>query len=258
MSAENVRALAEHLPDAVSSCDWVNLFSDTRHGTSLKTLLARCAGWEPTLVVMEASRRPTPSGKLGSTASGSVGTGDDAFHSADVGGISDASSRGVLAAPATRTVFGGFASGSQWRDMGRSYAGDGQSFIFSFEPRGSSYGSVGPNRFRSFASESVDSHSLNVYKWAGSDRYFMTSDTGIGLGMGGGGQTGEFGFFVENDLRRGSTGRCDTFRNEPLVSDTAGGSPASANHGSEFDLTSIEVWGFRNARHDDASMRTTL
>jgi hypothetical protein len=38
------------------------------------------------------------------------------------------------------------------------------------------------------------------------------------IAFGGGGDEGDFGLCVEDDFRRGSTGRCETFGNEPLCS----------------------------------------
>lgn len=132
----------------------------------------------------------------------------------------------TAAASFERIVFGGFASGSAWKKMGRSFAGDGRSFIFSLE-KGRGQGSRD------------DREGLRVLEWAGTDRCFMTSDEGRGLGMGGGGRSGSFGFFLDADLRRASTGSCKTFGNDEknlLDGKTAG---------EVLDVLGVEVWGFR-------------
>lgn len=203
ISAEEAQALVHHLPITVASHDWVCLFSNIRHGSSLETLLARCADWEPTLVIIEVAWSPLPR----TNETPPVGT---------PGGNAAASSEGI--------VFGGFASGSAWKKMGRSFAGDGRSFIFSFE-KGWSRNEGGGG--------------LRVLEWGGTDRCFMTSDEGRGLGMGGGGRSGSFGFFLEADLRRASTGSCKTFGNDEdtlLTGRTAG---------EVLEVLGVEVWGFR-------------
>lgn len=313
LSAENVRALAENLPDTVSSSDWVNLFSDARHGTSLETLLARCAGWEPTLVVIEAISTTIASADSAATMQDLDGEGnrgrirmdaraeyekeegqeDVTQATVDVGVVKTSSgtlpgdaaadargctttttgsshcSAGVFAETQRKgakktAVFGGFASGSQWRNMGKGFAGDGRSFLFSFDKLGNAAvdsragGGGGVGR-------AGGSGSLRTYQWSGSDRYFMTADSGSGMGMGGGGQTGDFGFFLEKDFRRGSTGSCETFSNEPLISsvccdplEAAGDGGEGALKGELFEVTAIEVWGFRNAVPREKSTRTIL
>lgn len=75
----------------------------------------------------------------------------------------------------------------------------------------------------------------------------MTSDDGVGLGMGGGGDAGNFGFLLSADLRSGSTGRCETFDNRPLVVE-AGLVGKRESTGTVFDVRSVEVWGFRAAK----------
>ncbi|CAN0395163.1 unnamed protein product, partial [Hapterophycus canaliculatus] len=75
LSDAEARALSQHLPGTVRSSDWVSLYSNVRHGSSLTTLLARCAGWQPTLVVIEASV-PSPSDfSSSSSGGGDIGGG---------------------------------------------------------------------------------------------------------------------------------------------------------------------------------------
>lgn len=184
------------------------------------------------------------SGDTGKTVTGGDGTeaiGQGAIIEGDMGG--EAAS-GIASSNYRRkrsAVFGGFASGSPWRNNGKRFSGDGRSFLFSFDSR--------------------DSGQLRTYTWSGADRSFMTSDDAVGLGMGSGGHSGSFGFFVESDLRKGSTGVCETFNNDPLMSPPTSGPESSGDGGGTmFDVTSIEVWGFRHARRlrEDSSTRTLL
>ncbi len=299
LTATAVRALAKHLPDTVASSDWVSLYSNVRHGSSLKTLLARCAGWQPTLVLVEACAAPAPGGSGGRSSSaghsrkssdgraaGAVRLyAEDAAAAATVvsgaderegggagdnihaGGDTDAADEAAAGA----VTFGGFASGSTWKNMGRSFAGDGSSFLFTFgggadaeeqswsEKRRSQGGGGGGE------GSSGGEAGLRVFPWARKNRSFMTSDDGVGLGMGGGGG-GSFGFLLSADLRTGSTGRCETFENCPLVGAEGshggvGGFPAEIGEegaGTMFDVLSVEVWGFRAAKGPGLLTRIAL
>lgn len=177
------------------------------------------------------------------------------------------------AAPGAVT-FGGFASGSAWKNMGRAFAGDGSSFLFTFdggvprsageEPQLEGGGNSGGGGGGSDGGLAGDEAGLRVYPWARADRCFMTSDDGVGLGMGGGGNGGNFGFLLSADLRRGSTGPCETFRNLPLVVEAglSGGIGGSVvigeGKGTLFDVLSLEVWGFRAAKAPDGLTRIAL
>lgn len=272
LSDAEARALSQHLPGTVRSSDWVSLYSNARHGSSLTTLLARCAGWQPTLVVVEASVPPPED--FGSISSGNVGDGSGSSTKIPPppGQTSGGAGGG---ATANVSVFGGFASGSPWKNMGRAFAGDGGSFLFSF-PHGRRRGDFGggvhaattvTGKPSSYTNDTRTGGSgggggggrssagiepgLRVYPWAGSDRCFMTSsdEAGVGLGMGGGGDGGNFGFLLSADLRSGSTGPCETFGNPSLaVAPSGGGGGGGGSSGSVFDVLSLEVWGFRPAK----------
>mmetsp|Transcript_42956 Transcript_42956/g.130715 ORF Transcript_42956/g.130715 Transcript_42956/m.130715 type:complete len:519 (-) Transcript_42956:125-1681(-) len=77
---------------------------------------------------------------------------------------------------------------------------------------------------------------VKAYKWSGMNRYIQLVDVRSKmLAFGGGGNAGEFGLCVEDDFRRGSTGTCGTFGNEPLCDHADGGS---------FEVVDVECWGF--------------
>lgn len=287
IAGEDARALAQNFPRTVASSDWVNLFSDARHGSSLETFISRCAGWQPTLVLVEAS--VVRSGETGADSIGQAkptrrasGEHDDdgtmpgnvegAPHHVEAGGVGgDGSdeSRSGEGVDGKVTVFGGFASGSQWKNMGRAFAGDGGTFLFSFERKGvpgyADSGGARGERERKRSSSPHSRGSLRVYPWSRSDRCFMTCDVGNGLGMGGGGDAGHFGLFLEPDLRRGSTGPCRTFGNKPLTGNVdlerftpAGKHTAPRMGGGVFEVLSLEVWGFKGAKTPEGLSRIAL
>lgn len=261
----------------------MSLYSNARHGSSLTTLLARCAGWQPTLVVVETC---APSPCVDGTTSATVEQdviegGNKVVVAAAAGGVSSgdavdtmqiASQRregSTAAATAGAVTFGGFASGSPWKNMGRAFAGDGGSFVFTFGPDGSSNSAgerppFSDQGFLGGVGSAGSMAGLRVYPWSRKDRCFMTSSEGVGLGMGGGGDGGSFGFLLSEDLRSGSTGRCETFQNPPLVqaadpSGRVGGSVGVVGgSGTVFDVLSVEVWGFRAAKAPEALTRIAL
>lgn len=268
LSAAEAKALASHLPATVASSDWVSLYSNARHGASLKTLLARCAGWQPTYVVIEARVTGPPGSRRGGgrTSSPSSSPAREAGDDAGIeGGVAAAALKAegpsvVVAgqgeekhAVGGTVVFGGFASGSPWKDMGRAFAGDGGCFLFALDRDDALAGGETPIG-RETPGATRGSAALRVYPWVGSDRCFMTSDAAVGLGMGGGGDGGNFGFLLNADLGSGSTGPCGTFGNPGLVAPNGRGEvESSSSSGGVFDVVSVEVWGFQapKSRDDD-------
>eukprot|EP00854_Cymbomonas_tetramitiformis_P003000 gene3000-3817_t len=97
-------------------------------------------------------------------------------------------------------VFGTYSSES-WRSSPRYY-GTGESFVFQIKPR------------------------LVKYAWAKSNTYFQYGAT-ESLAVGGG---GAFSLWLDEDLRHGNSGWCDTFNSPCLASD------------EEFTCRSVELW----------------
>ncbi|CAM9814124.1 unnamed protein product [Ectocarpus sp. 6 AP-2014] len=282
LSAAEARALANHLPATVASSDWVGLYSNARHGASLKTLLARCAGWQPTYVVIEARITGPPGSRSGGgkASSSSSSSSSSSLPAREAGG--DSGIEGGAAAAASKAegpsvavageeekhaaavegtvVFGGFASGSPWKDMGRAFAGDGGCFLFAFDRDDALAGGETPIGIETPGTAGGGA-ALRVYPWAGSDRCFMTSDAAVGLGMGGGGDGGNFGFLLSADLGSGSTGPCGTFGNPGLAAPSGRGAAESSSSGGVFDVVSVEVWGFQASKgrdDDDGLTRIAL
>jgi hypothetical protein len=77
---------------------------------------------------------------------------------------------------------------------------------------------------------------IHVYRWTGKNRYIQVCDVSNKmLAFGGGGDKGAFGLCLQEDFQRGTTGRCETFDNDPLCS------------GDErtFDIVDLEFWEFQ-------------
>lgn len=105
-------------------------------------------------------------------------------------------------------VFGAFCS-QQWTPQNKYY-GDGDCFVFTLWPR------------------------FNVYKWSRLNLFFQFSNnSSIGVG---GGFEGDFGIFLDADLRRGFSGFCETFTSPCLASE------------KDFECFGIEVWGMSRKR----------
>jgi hypothetical protein len=117
----------------------------------------------------------------------------------------------------TKSVFGGFCP-EQWSNRGDEYYGNGQSFLFSFS-----------------------GDSFRDYHWARVNNFFMISnDDCIAMGQGQGG----FGFYIDSDLKQGTTSPCSTYGNDvPLVQRESGDEGFDGTN-QEFICRSIELWSF--------------
>jgi hypothetical protein len=122
--------------------------------------------------------------------------------------------------------FGGYAEcpwESQGGGIGGVFYGTSQSCLFSFRKK------------QPTPTDGTDEELL-VYKWSGANRYIQLIDVYNKLiAFGGGGKEAEFGLCIQDDFRKGSTGRCATFGNDPLCEDT------------QFDIMNVEFWGFSGA-----------
>lgn len=113
-------------------------------------------------------------------------------------------------------IFGGYAD-TRWEARGlhrqaHEFYGTGQACLFQYTTQ----------------------NQVKIYKWSGANRYVQLCDsTKRIVAFGGGGDEGVFGLCIEDDFRRGTTGHCETFQNEPLCEE------------GYFDVVDLEVWGFR-------------
>ena len=103
-------------------------------------------------------------------------------------------------------VFGGVVTPAGWQLSQRRYFGDGESFVFAFEP------------------------SFRAWAWQGTNDYFAIGDTGS-IGMGGGG--GGFAFCLDEMFDNGTSAESATFGNAVLASS------------KEFKCLSVEVYALR-------------
>eukprot|EP01112_Ceratiomyxa_fruticulosa_P016458 TRINITY_DN4981_c0_g1_i1.p1 TRINITY_DN4981_c0_g1~~TRINITY_DN4981_c0_g1_i1.p1 ORF type:complete len:818 (+),score=190.30 TRINITY_DN4981_c0_g1_i1:195-2648(+) len=110
----------------------------------------------------------------------------------------------ILIEDANHYVFGGFASESLHTTQ--RYYGTGESFLFQLSPN------------------------INFYHWTRANDFFILSMDDF-ISMGGGG-TGRYGFWLDADFLKGSSGACDTF-----------GSPCLASS-DDFECLHLEIWGF--------------
>lgn len=86
-----------------------------------------------------------------------------------------------------------------------SFYGTGESFLYTFHP------------------------SFRVFKWTGENDYFIKGNMdSLCIGA----SEGHFGLWLDGDLYRGTSVRCQTFANEPLASS------------DDFVIRTLEAWGF--------------
>ena len=136
--------------------------------------------------------------------------------------------RTVLAVKTTEgRLFGGYAD-TRWEARHKNRQADGfygsaQACLFRFP----GFGGSGSNLV------SLDENEVVIYKWTGANRYIQLCDASKrAVAFGGGGHDGDFGLCIEDDFRRGTTGHCSTFENEPLCEE------------GYFDVVDLEMWGF--------------
>ena len=76
---------------------------------------------------------------------------------------------------------------------------------------------------------------VKLFSWTGRNRYVQVCDIHAKLlAFGGGGKDGAFGLCIEDDFSVGTTGKCETFNNEPLCDE------------GRFEILNVECWGFKH------------
>uniref|UniRef100_F7FWY9 TLDc domain-containing protein n=1 Tax=Ornithorhynchus anatinus TaxID=9258 RepID=F7FWY9_ORNAN len=98
-------------------------------------------------------------------------------------------------------IFGAFSSTAI--RVSSCFYGTGETFLFSFSPE------------------------LKVFKWTGSNSFFVKGDVDqLAIGSG----SGRFGLWLDGDLNHGGSSPCATFDNEVL------------SHREEFRIQELEAW----------------
>ena len=186
-------AVASHMPPMYGIRDWVLRYSTEQHGCSLHTMYRMMEGAGPTVLL-------------------------------------------VLDAQGAR--FGGFATGA-WAP-GARYFGSGESFLFKVHQTGGGGGGSsssspeggGPSSSSAASSSSSSSaaasSNMSFYGWTGSNSHFQLAYHDS-IAMGGG---GHFGLWLDEAFEYGSSGRCETYDNQPLASEGA----------ESFRVIRVEVW----------------
>uniref|UniRef100_A0A8C0XS63 TLDc domain-containing protein n=1 Tax=Castor canadensis TaxID=51338 RepID=A0A8C0XS63_CASCN len=98
-------------------------------------------------------------------------------------------------------IFGAFSSSAL--RLSKGFYGTGETFLFSFSPQ------------------------LKVFKWTGSNSFFVKGDLdSLMIGSG----SGQFGLWLDGDLYRGGSHPCATFNNEVLARQ------------EQFCIKELEAW----------------
>jgi len=138
-------------------------------------------------------------------------------------------------------ILGGYAD-TPWarrRSSGATFFGGGRAFLFATNP-------LLDNETEAAQRNQHDHHPMSFFRWTGVNDYSQICDLDAGsMGMGGG---GAFGFYVQDNFTRGSTGSCETYANPPLVK----------NDGGNFKVVDLEVYVFTSMseRMFNSSSRT--
>lgn len=196
LSPDTMKTIAcRALPSSLLFSRWNRLYSLARDGDSFETMLRLVKGADKSLLVIRT-------------------TGGE--------------------------VFGAFAD-SEWTaqhssHQGRKFFGGGLSRLFKIVDTHDNTANTNHNNTNDETTTATTSREeVRIYKWTGANRLFQICDSEKKmLAMGGGGIDGAFGLCVQDDFRRGSSGRCETYANEPL----------SDAHEGSFDILDVEVWGF--------------
>jgi len=118
----------------------------------------------------------------------------------------------------------GFFHAESWKHS-TGYYGSGECFLF-----------------RLFEGKDIDKKYIEIFPWSKANRLFILSNADL-LTIGGG-MTGGAAMYFDRDMRCGSTQISETFLGSENLLDR-----------QEFDIQSVEVWGFVQAKNPDRKKR---
>nr|XP_012610742.1 TLD domain-containing protein 2 isoform X1 [Microcebus murinus]XP_012610743.1 TLD domain-containing protein 2 isoform X1 [Microcebus murinus] len=196
LGASEIRQLSFHLPPRVSGCPWSLVFCTSRDGFSLRSLYRQMEGrGGPALLVLRDQDGQT---------------------------------------------FGAFSSSAI--RLSKGFYGTGETFLFSFSPQLKISIPCTRNKARNqdrphgtnllggrqwHIDTGIESSQREVFKWTGSNSFFVKGDLDS-LMMGSG--SGQFGLWLDGDLYHGGSYPCATFNNEVLARQ------------EQFCIKDLEAW----------------
>lgn len=200
LSPSAMRQIAQKgLPPSLLFSKWKRLYSLVRDGDSFETMLRLVKNDHHSLLVIKSTRGEVFGGYADAVWEGQ--------HSHEVGGVFYGTGRAVLFKVRVKE------------------GGEGDDHDKDTETK------------KNNQQKKDDDDVVTVYKWTGVNRYIQLIDSHKKtMAMGGGGEEGSFGLCIEDDFRRGSTGHCETFNNEPLADQ------------KQFDILDLEIWGFQSGQ----------
>mmetsp|Transcript_2855 Transcript_2855/g.4076 ORF Transcript_2855/g.4076 Transcript_2855/m.4076 type:complete len:312 (+) Transcript_2855:177-1112(+) len=226
LQSQAVHLLGLILPYEVKNHNWVQQYSLLQHGAYLQTVLEKCAGLSPTLMIIH-----TKDGEIfgaycttpWSQQANYYGNGDCWVYKMKPQKNDN-----------KRDAFQKAKSGRGLGISARFRAGSQNNFDLSCQ---------GGTR----ASKEGQAWSTNKYVWTGKNHFHQYSNQ-ENLGMGGG---GSFAFVLDDNLQTGVAGISETYDNEMLYE----------KNGGKFDVKNVEIWSFSlqptdaDARREIANLR---
>ena len=222
LTPEQMRRIRnEGLHSTAQIMRWHRPYSLSRDGDSFQTMMEKCGGYRHTILVC----RTTDGDVLG-------GYADTAWK---LGGCNTFFGSGRAFLFATRPDLSD--DEREWRDLKSGIFGRGNNRRRQKRSRPSSEGgaeciNTAPKEDQ--AGKDERDAGIYIFPWTGNNTYSQVCNAQLEkLAMGGG---GSFGFIVQENFSKGSTGPCSTFNNPRLIRDPSGC----------FEIVDLEVYGLKS------------
>ncbi|XP_053429554.1 TLD domain-containing protein 2 [Nycticebus coucang] len=187
LGTSEIRQLSFHLPSRVTGQPWNLVFCTSRDGFSLRSLYRQMEGHSGPVLLVLRDQDGQDEPTLLSLENGGARGLPTPFH--------------LQTTSSAFQTFGAFSSSAI--RLSKGFYGTGETFLFSFSPQ------------------------LKVFKWTGSNAFFVKGDLDS-LMMGSG--SGQFGLWLDGDLYHGGSYPCATFNNEVLARQ------------EQFCIKELEAW----------------